>query len=66
MVIGEADLERPLAVAGQGVRRQGEARQLEHEVAGWVNEAYGLSPEEVSLLWETAPPRMPSEPPEPE
>ncbi len=31
----------------------------ERQVAGWVNEAYGLTPEEVALLWKTAPPRMP-------
>jgi len=24
-----------------------------------VNQAYGLTPEEVSLMWATAPPRMP-------
>src|SRR3989304_604583 len=28
----------------------------------WHNEAYGLTPEEVALLWETAPPRMPFTP----
>jgi hypothetical protein len=32
----------------------------ERRVAGWVNEAYGLTPEEVALLWKTAPPRMPA------
>jgi hypothetical protein len=39
-----------------------EARQLEHRVADLVNAAYGLTPEEVALLWRTAPPRMPGEP----
>ncbi|MDB4971608.1 MAG: hypothetical protein JWN44_7297 [Myxococcales bacterium] len=29
-----------------------------------VNRAYGLNPEEEALLWETAPPRMPIEPPQ--
>ena len=33
-----------------------EALALEHEVS---NEAYGLTPEEIRLLWDTAPPRMP-------
>src|SRR5260370_22258478 len=40
-----------------------EARQLERRVADLVNAAYGLTPEEVALLWRTAPPRMPGEPP---
>jgi hypothetical protein len=37
-----------------------EAAQLEHRVADLVNAAYGLTPEEVRLLWDTAPPRMPT------
>jgi hypothetical protein len=32
---------------------------LENDVSDLVNEAYGLTPEEVGLMWETAPPRMP-------
>ncbi len=36
-----------------------EATRLENEVACLVNEAYGLTPEEVALMWATAPPRMP-------
>ena len=36
-----------------------EALGLENEVSDLVNEAYGLTPEEVALMWETAPPRMP-------
>ncbi len=36
-----------------------EARELEQRVSDLVNEAYGLTPEEVRLMWETAPPRMP-------
>lgn len=36
-----------------------EALRLEAEVSNLVNEAYGLTPEEVDLLWRTAPPRMP-------
>ena len=40
-----------------------EARQLERRVADLVNAAYGLTPEEVALMWRTAPPRMPGEPP---
>lgn len=40
-----------------------ETRQLEGKVAALVNAAYGLTAEEVSLLWQTAPPRMPGLPP---
>jgi hypothetical protein len=40
-----------------------EARHLERRVADLVNAAYGLTPEEVALMWRTAPPRMPGEPP---
>jgi hypothetical protein len=36
-----------------------EALTLENEVSKLVNEAYALTPEEVALLWQTAPPRMP-------
>jgi len=32
---------------------------LEHKISDLVNSAYGLTPEEVAVLWETAPPRMP-------
>jgi hypothetical protein len=41
----------------------GRARTLEGQVADLVNAAYGLTPEEVALMWKTAPPRMPGEPP---
>ncbi|MFL5339061.1 MAG: Eco57I restriction-modification methylase domain-containing protein [Gemmataceae bacterium] len=36
-----------------------EALQLERRVSDLVNAAYGLTPEEVALMWQTAPPRMP-------
>ena len=36
-----------------------EALALESKISDLVNEAYGLTPEEVELMWETAPPRMP-------
>ena len=35
------------------------ADQLEREVSDLVNEAFGLTPAEVKLMWDTAPPRMP-------
>lgn len=36
-----------------------EALRLENEISCLVNEAYGLTPEEIVLMWDTAPPRMP-------
>ena len=36
-----------------------EALKLENEVSNLVNQAYGLTAEEVALMWATAPPRMP-------
>ena len=35
-----------------------EVLRLENEISCLVNEAYGLTPEEIALMWETAPPRM--------
>ena len=37
-----------------------EAATLERRLSALVNAAYGLTPEEDALLWETAPPRMPA------
>lgn len=39
-----------------------EALQLERQLSDLVNEAYGLTPDEVALMWQTAPPRMPFTP----
>ena len=36
-----------------------EALELERQLSDLVNAAYGLTPHEVRLMWETAPPRMP-------
>ena len=36
-----------------------EALKLERELSDLVNQAYGLTPEEIALMWATAPPRMP-------
>ena len=33
-----------------------EAQKLEHTL---INQAYALTPEEIALMWQTAPPRMP-------
>ncbi|CAN5625074.1 hypothetical protein BH24ACT22_BH24ACT22_05900 [soil metagenome] len=50
---GYTDLATPI--------REGrtEAAKLERRLSDLVNQAYGLTPEEVDLLWSTAPPRMP-------
>jgi len=37
----------------------GEAAALEARVSDLVNAAYGLTPDEIALMWQTAPPRMP-------
>ena len=39
--------------------RWAEAVNLERRLSDLVNEVYGLTSEEVGLLWATAPPRMP-------
>lgn len=36
-----------------------EVRRLERQLSNLVNTAYGLTPEDVALMWATAPPRMP-------
>jgi hypothetical protein len=41
------------------IKRRAEATTLERRLSDLVNAAYGLTPEDVALLWETAPPRMP-------
>jgi restriction endonuclease TaqI-like protein len=40
-----------------------EAGRLERKIGNLVNQAYGLTREEVQLMWATAPPRMPLSPP---
>ncbi len=39
--------------------RLSEALTLERRLSDLVNQAYGLTPEEIDLMWKTAPPRMP-------
>jgi hypothetical protein len=41
---------------------QAEALTLEHRLSDLVNQAYGLTQEEIDLMWKTAPPRMPIAP----
>lgn len=40
----------------------GEILAIERRLSDLVNAAYGLTPEEVALMWRTAPPRMPLDP----
>ena len=40
-----------------------ETLTLEHTLSDLVNQAYALTPAEVDLMWQTAPPRMPIPPP---
>jgi len=40
-----------------------EALKLELTLSDLVNQAYGLIPAEINLMWQTAPPRMPIPPP---
>lgn len=67
---------RPLSPAGVAAARRAwaetvapiaaslrEAQRHERRLADLVNDAYGLTPEEVALTWATAPPRMPVPPP---
>ena len=46
-------------MAGPVREARSEAAGLERRLSDLVNEAYGLTVEEVDLLWKTAPPRMP-------
>jgi hypothetical protein len=39
-----------------------EGRELEVRLSELVHSAYGLTPDEVTLMWQTAPPRMPGMP----
>ena len=36
----------------------GQAMKLEQQISDLVNQAYGLTPEEIDLMWKTTPPRM--------
>src|ERR1019366_2098461 len=40
-----------------------ETLTLERTLSNLVNQAYGLTPVEIDLMWKTAPPRMPIPPP---
>ena len=66
------DKKQPLTAAGvHGLRAEytrtieparalaAEALKLERTLSDLVNEANGLTPAEIDLMWKTAPPRMP-------
>jgi hypothetical protein len=40
-----------------------ETLKLERTLSDLVNQAYALTPAEIALMWQTAPPRMPIPPP---
>jgi len=40
-----------------------ETLKLESTLSDLVNQAYGLTPAEIDLMWKTTPPRMPIPPP---
>ena len=40
-----------------------ESLALERSLSDLVNQAYALTPAEIALMWQTAPPRMPIPPP---
>ena len=39
-----------------------ETLNLERTLSDLVNQAYALTPAEIELMWQTAPPRMPTSP----
>lgn len=58
-----AELKREYAVTIEPARQvRAEIFALERRLSDLVNEAYGLTPEEVDLMWRTAPLRMPFQP----
>ena len=58
-----AELKREHAVTIEpGREARDEIFALERKLSDLVNDAYGLTPEEVQLMWNTAPPRMPFTP----
>lgn len=58
-----AELKREHAATIEPARQaRAQIFALERQLSDLVNEAYGLTPEEVDLMWRTAPPRMPFTP----
>jgi hypothetical protein len=48
-----------------GRRRAREGFSLERRLSDVINTAYGLTPQDISLMWDSAPPRMPFTPTDP-
>jgi len=67
--LGPGDVQRIKAAWAETVAPTrdllAERVRLERRLSDLVNEAFGLTPEEVALMWRTAPPRMPLAPPSP-
>lgn len=65
--MGVADLKRLKEEHAKSVvplqKLASEAEELERRVSDVVNAAFGLTPDEIKLMWDTAPPRMPIAPP---
>jgi hypothetical protein len=58
-----AELRREHAATVEPARLvRAEIFNLERKLSDLVNDAYGLTPDEVALMWRTAPPRMPFTP----
>ncbi|MBK6705873.1 MAG: hypothetical protein IPG56_20375 [Caulobacteraceae bacterium] len=58
-----SDLKREHAATIEPARlARAEIFALEHKLSNLINGAYGLTPEDVALMWRTAPPRMPFTP----
>jgi hypothetical protein len=51
-----------VAIIAPAQRVAAQALGLERELSDLVNRAYLLTPDEVDLMWRTAPPRMPLQP----
>ena len=55
--------ERMLGGAAVHFALAAETLNLERTLSDLVNQTYGLTPTEIELMWQTAPPRMPIPPP---
>src|ERR1019366_4376492 len=55
--------KQPLTAAGVHGLRDEYTRTLEPALSDLVSQAYALTPAEIELIWQTAPPRMPIPPP---
>ena len=54
-----ARLRMSFTVVEYALNSRREEMRLEHRISDLVNQAYGLTPEDIDLMWKTAPPRMP-------